>query len=43
MLTIRLPRHHRLKEGKLDAERSRVAELVDFTEGHEPQLIAFNE
>lgn len=43
VLTIRLPRHHRLKEGKLDAERSRVAKLVDFTEGHEPQLIAFNE
>ena len=34
---------NRLKEGKLDAERSRVGELVAFIEEHEPQLIAFNE
>ena len=32
-----------LKEGKLEAERDRAAELGSFIETHEPQLLAFNE
>jgi hypothetical protein len=32
-----------LKEGKLEAERDRAAELGSFIEAHEPQLLAFNE
>src|ERR1700731_3026510 len=34
---------NRLKPGKLDDERKRVAELCDFIEANEPRLIAFNE
>jgi hypothetical protein len=34
---------NRLKEGKLDAERDRVADLASFIEANEPQLLAFNE
>jgi hypothetical protein len=34
---------NRLKEGKLDAERDRVADLASFIEATEPQLLAFNE
>ena len=34
---------NRLKDGKLDAERRRVPELIGFIEAHEPQLLAFNE
>jgi hypothetical protein len=34
---------NRLKEGKLDAERERVADLASFIEANEPQLLAFNE
>jgi hypothetical protein len=34
---------NRLKPGQLDRERERVSDLVEFIEGHEPRLIAFNE
>jgi hypothetical protein len=34
---------NRLKEGKLEAERNRAADLDSFIEAHEPQLLAFNE
>ena len=34
---------NRLKEGKLEAERNRAAELASFIEANEPQLLAFNE
>jgi hypothetical protein len=34
---------NRLKEGKLEAERERVPGLVEFIEGSEPRLLAFNE
>ena len=34
---------NRLKPGKLDRERERVLDLVEFIEGNEPRLIAFNE
>jgi len=34
---------NRLKPGKLDHERARVPDLVDFIEANEPRLIAFNE
>ena len=34
---------NRLKPGQLDRERERVLDLVEFIEGNEPRLIAFNE
>ena len=34
---------NRLREGKLAAERERVADLTSFIEANEPQLWAFNE
>jgi hypothetical protein len=34
---------NRLKEGKLEDERSRVPDLCEFIETNEPRLIAFNE
>jgi hypothetical protein len=34
---------NRLKQGKLDDERKRVPDLVDFIRAKEPRLIAFNE
>jgi hypothetical protein len=34
---------NRLKAGKLDRERERVPQLVEFIEANEPRLIAFNE
>src|SRR6185295_15799575 len=34
---------NRLKEGKLEDERTRVPELCDFIEANEPRLIAFHE
>jgi quinol monooxygenase YgiN len=34
---------NRLKPGQLDRERERVSDLVEFIEGNEPRLIAFNE
>ena len=34
---------NRLKAGALDAERSRVPELVSFVEREEPRVIGFNE
>jgi hypothetical protein len=34
---------NRLKPGKLDRERERVPQLVEFIEANEPRLIAFNE
>ena len=34
---------NRLKPGQLDRERERVLDLVEFIEGSEPRLIAFNE
>jgi hypothetical protein len=34
---------NRLKEGKLDSEKQRLPDLVDFIEANEPQLIVFNE
>jgi hypothetical protein len=34
---------NRLKEGKLEAEQSRAADLYAFIETHEPRLLAFNE
>jgi hypothetical protein len=34
---------NRLKQGKLDDERKRVPDLVDFIRANEPRLLAFNE
>jgi hypothetical protein len=34
---------NRLKQGKLDDEKKRVPDLVDFIQANEPRLIAFNE
>ncbi len=34
---------NRLKAGRLDLERTRVPNLVEFIEANEPRLIAFNE
>jgi hypothetical protein len=34
---------NRLKRGRLDSERARVPELVEFIEANEPRVIAFNE
>ena len=34
---------NRLRQGKLDDERKRVPDLVDFIHANEPRLIAFNE
>jgi hypothetical protein len=34
---------NKLKEGKLEAERSRAADLGSFIEANEPRLLAFNE
>jgi hypothetical protein len=34
---------NKLKEGKLEAERSRAANLGSFIEANEPRLLAFNE
>ena len=34
---------NRLKPGRLDGERARVPDLVEFVEANEPRLIAFNE
>jgi hypothetical protein len=34
---------NRLKQGKLNSEKKRVADLVDFIQANEPRLIAFNE
>jgi hypothetical protein len=34
---------NRLKRGKLDSERQRLPDLIDFIEANEPRLIAFNE
>ena len=34
---------NRLKPGRLDRERERVADLVEFLAANEPRLIAFNE
>lgn len=34
---------NRLKAGRLDLERDRVPNLVEFIEANEPRLIAFNE
>jgi hypothetical protein len=34
---------NRLKEGKLDGEKQRLPDLVDFIRANEPRLLAFNE
>ena len=34
---------NKLKEGKLEAERNRAADVGSFIEANEPQLLAFNE
>jgi hypothetical protein len=34
---------NRLKQGKLDDEKKRLPDLVDFIQANEPRLIAFNE
>jgi hypothetical protein len=34
---------NRLKQGKLDSEKKRLPDLVDFIQANEPRLIAFNE
>jgi hypothetical protein len=34
---------NRLKQGKLDNEKTRLPGLVDFVQANEPRLIAFNE
>jgi hypothetical protein len=34
---------NRLKEGKLDSEKQRLPDLVDFVRANEPRLSAFNE
>ena len=34
---------NRLKQGKLDSEKQRLPDLIDFIQANEPRLIAFNE
>jgi hypothetical protein len=34
---------NRLKQGKLNSEKKRVPDLVDFIQANEPRLMAFNE
>jgi hypothetical protein len=34
---------NRLKDGKLNSEKKRVPDLIDFIQANEPRLIAFNE
>src|SRR4051794_12771784 len=34
---------NRLKQGKLDSEKERLSDLIDFIQPKEPRLIAFNE
>jgi hypothetical protein len=34
---------NRLKQGRLDSEKKRLPELIDFIQANEPRLIAFNE
>jgi hypothetical protein len=34
---------NRLKQGKLDSEKRRLPDLIDFIQANEPRLIAFNE
>ena len=34
---------NRLKDGKLESEKKRVPDLVDFVQANEPRLLAFNE
>jgi len=34
---------NRLKPGRLDSEKKRVPDLVDFVRSNEPRVIAFNE
>jgi hypothetical protein len=34
---------NRLKPGKLDNEKKRLPDLIDFIEANEPRMIAFNE
>jgi hypothetical protein len=34
---------NRLKEGRLESEKTRLPDLVDFIQANEPRLIAFNE
>jgi hypothetical protein len=34
---------NRLKQGKLDSEKKRLPDLIDFIQANEPRLIAFNE
>jgi glucose dehydrogenase len=34
---------NRLKHGKLNSEKTRLPELIDFIQANEPRLIAFNE
>ena len=34
---------NRLKQGKLDREKERLPDLIDFIQANEPRLIAFNE
>jgi hypothetical protein len=34
---------NRLKRGKLDEEKKRVPDLIDFIQANEPRLLAFNE
>jgi hypothetical protein len=34
---------NRLKDGKLNGEKKRVPDLIDFIQANEPRLIAFNE
>jgi len=34
---------NRLKQGKLESEKKRLPQLIDFGQANEPRLIAFNE
>jgi hypothetical protein len=34
---------NRLKQGKLESEKKRLPQLIDFIQANEPRLIAFNE
>jgi hypothetical protein len=34
---------NRLKQGKLEGEKKRLPQLIDFIQANEPRLIAFNE
>jgi hypothetical protein len=34
---------NRLKQGRLDSEKRRLPDLVDFIQANEPRVIAFNE